>query len=259
MMGLLRDGLFSACKQAERDWRELKSKTLTRSMPNQRKQPTHTKKSRKKMRRNGQGLTSKKKSSKRKRSTSNSLKRSRNVTTVVTTTNKRARIDEVRADGVSTVATTSTMLPTVEQVIEDPPRKKRVSIQCAKWNNLTHPNLKFKCVPRYPVPLGRNPTLRSVIKREKKVLLHEEVMERVAGKKSIMSKKYICSEHEFEVVTKDKTFTYNGASITHTFELTVPIGAGMKSSLIQSESSKGLGRDRAVRRRLNEVGNTVTP
>ena len=46
-----------------------------------------------------------------------------------------------------------------------------------------------KCVPRYPAELGRNPTLRSVIARAKKILLHDEIMERVCGKTGIKSKK----------------------------------------------------------------------
>lgn len=242
LSAMLRDGLFSACKQAGKDWSYLQSTALIRTSVSHRKKPTNTKNLRKRMRRKGQGLPSKKRSSKRKRndSTQHSSKPSRNGTKDVPNTNKRARVEEVIPCGA---------------------RTKRVSIQCAKCgkNNVTYPNLKFKCVPKYPVDLGRNPTLRSVINWQRKILLHEEVMERVAGKKSIKSKKYICSEHEFELITKDKKFTYNGVSMTHSFELTVPIGAGMKSSLIQSESSKGLGRERAVRRRLNEVATTVTP
>ena len=242
LSAMLRDGLFSACKQAGKDWSYLQSTALIRTSVSHRKKPTNTKNLRKQMRRKGQGLPSKKRSSKRKRndSTQHSSKPSRNGTKDVPNTNKRARVEEVIPCGA---------------------RTKRVSIQCAKCgkNNVTYPNLKFKCVPKYPVDLGRNPTLRSVINWQRKILLHEEVMERVAGKKSIKSKKYICSEHEFELITKDKKFTYNGVSMTHLFELTVLIGAGMKSSLIQSESSKGLGRERAVRRRLNEVATTVTP
>ena len=47
--------------------------------------------------------------------------------------------------------------------------------------------------------------------------------------------------------------------MTHTFKLTIPISAGMKSSLIPSQSSKGLGQECAKHCRLNEVANTATP
>lgn len=265
---LVREEIFALSKTAERDWKELKASSLTRTLNynpnsagNYRKKPIRRKKKSKKLvRRNGQRLPSKK-----------ALKRKRNVSTVATSAKKTPRIEGVQPDGVSTISTSGSQTVRFEEVrpdavrtispVSDTPRKKKVSIQCAKCgkNNVTHPFMKFKCVPRYPVELGRNPTLRSVIAREKKILLHEEVMERVAGKKSIKTKKYICREHEFEIVTKDKTFTYNGVSMTRSFELTVPVGAGMKSSLIPSQSSKGLGRERAVRRRLHEVANIVTP
>ncbi len=127
--------------------------------------------------------------------------------------------------------------------------KKKVSLRCAKCgkNNVSHPHLKFKCLPRYPVELGDNPTLQTVANREKRVLLHEEIMDRVIGDPKCKTKKYICCEHEYEAVEKDKTFTFNGKKITRTFQLTVPVGAGMKSSLVPSQTSKGLGGDRALR------------
>jgi hypothetical protein len=139
--------------------------------------------------------------------------------------------------------------------------KKKVSLRCAKCgkNNVSHPHLKFKCLPQYPVELGENPTLQTVTNREKKVLLHEEIMDCVVGDPTCKTKKYICCEHEYEVVEKDKTFTYNGRTITRTFQLTVPVGAGMKSSLIPSQTSKGLGADRAVRRQLEFLGSSVKP
>jgi hypothetical protein len=49
---------------------------------------------------------------------------------------------------------------------------------------------------------------------------------------------------------KKKTFTHNGQNITQSFDLIVPVGAGVKSSINPSESSKGLGGERAVIRIL---------
>jgi hypothetical protein len=60
------------------------------------------------------------------------------------------------------------------------------------------------------------------------------------------TKKYICNEHHFEIARKKKTLTHNGQKITRSFDLIVPIGAGAKSSINPSESSKGLGGERSV-------------
>ena len=124
---------------------------------------------------------------------------------------------------------------------------------------MSHPHLKFKCLPRYPVELGDNPALQTVAKREKRVLLNEEIMDRVIGDPNSKTKKYICCEHEYEVVQKDKTFTFNGETITRRFQLTVPVGAGMKSSLVPSQTSKGLGGDRTLHRQLESLGLSVKP
>ena len=184
MTELQRDELFLAFKQAAVDWRHLQSMTLTRtqnynlnSASNYRRKPIRRKKKVwKRLRRNGQSLPSKKKSSKRNCNVSatNLPKRKRNCSTV-TPANKRARIEEEKKDGVSTVEVVmppDTLKVSPDSVVKC---KKKVSIRCAKCgkNNITHPYLKFKCVPRYPAELGRNPTLRSVIARAKKILLHD--------------------------------------------------------------------------------------
>jgi hypothetical protein len=131
-------------------------------------------------------------------------KRTRIVDPIETSAKKRARIEEVNTS------------------------KKKVSIQCAKClkNNISHLYLKFQCVPQYPVDLEANPTLQSVINREKRVILHEEIMNHIVGNPICKSKKYICNEHEFEEITKDKTFNFNGEPITRSFQLTVPVGTG---------------------------------
>ncbi len=78
------------------------------------------------------------------------------------------------------------------------------------------------------------------------MVLHEETMDSIIGDQKCRSKKYICCDHEFEVIKKDKTLAYNGRKITQSFKLTVPVGAGMKSSLLPSQTSKGIGGERAM-------------
>ena len=140
-------------------------------------------------------------------------------------------------------------------------RRKKASMRCAKCarTNVSNPQLKFKCLPRFPAELGNNPSLQSVLNRQKRILLHEETMDRVVGDRNCKSKKYICNEHQFEVVMKKKTFTHNGQKITRSFNLVVPAGVGMKSSINPSEASKGLGGERAVRRMLETVNAQLTP
>ncbi len=53
---------------------------------------------------------------------------------------------------------------------------KKASMRCAKcvWTNLSHPHLKFMCMPQFQSELGNNPSLVTVINRQRKTLLHEE-------------------------------------------------------------------------------------
>jgi hypothetical protein len=111
---------------------------------------------------------------------------------------------------------------------------------------LSHPHLEFKCVPQFPSEYGNNPSLEMVMNRLRKILLHEKTMDRVIGNRNCKTKKYICNEHHFEIAVKKKTFTHNGQKITWSFDLIVPVGAGVKSSINPSESSKGLGGECAV-------------
>jgi hypothetical protein len=74
--------------------------------------------------------------------------------------------------------------------------KKKASMRCAKCarTNLSHPHLKFKCVLQLPSELGSNPSLEMVINRQRKILVHEETMDCVIGKRNCTTKKYICNE-----------------------------------------------------------------
>ena len=60
---------------------------------------------------------------------------------------------------------------------------------------------------------------------------------------------------------KKKTFTYQGNSHSRTYVLTgMMCGAGMKSSLVTSTSaSKGLARDRSLRKRVENLSSTMLP
>ena len=55
-------------------------------------------------------------------------------------------------------------------------------------------------------------------------------MDRVCGDRKCNTKKYVCEEHTFEVVTRGCKFKYNGKLVTQAYRLTVPSGAGIKST-----------------------------
>lgn len=137
-------------------------------------------------------------------------------------------------------------------------KKKRVSIRCAKCknNNINSPTIKFHCVPKYPAPLKYKikPTRSAVIQHQGRILLHRETMDRVCGDRNCKAKKYVCDEHTFEVVTRGRKFKYNDELVTQAYRLTVPSGAGAKSTSSPTKTmSKGIGRDRAVRRIICEA------
>lgn len=133
--------------------------------------------------------------------------------------------------------------------------KMKPSTRCAKKgcknNNVNSPGLKFHCVTAYPAKIkNENPSFQQVATREGKILLRRETMERICGDRNCKSKKYVCENHEFEVVSRSRTFTFDGKEYTRSFRLTVPTG------IVEEEpetTSKGIGRDRAMRRVLEEV------
>ena len=151
-----------------------------------------------------------------------------------------------------------------------PPPKKRPSMRCfkCKKTNLSTNAPRFHCVPIYPAPhLHANPTLQQVIQRQGRILLHEEMMDRLRGARKpkkprkVFPKTYFCEDHEFETIVASKTFEFDGENHTRRYKLTGLIkGAGMKSSAVNyTSASKGLGRDRSVRKKVEKLSETMLP
>ena len=151
-----------------------------------------------------------------------------------------------------------------------PPPKKRPSMRCAKCKktNLDPNSPKFHCVPKYPAPLKNdNPSLHQVTLHQGRILLHEEMMDRLVGSRkpkkprTVFPKTYFCEDHEFETIVASKTFTFEGQKHTRNYTLTGLIkGAGMKSSAVSYTSvSKGLGRDRSLRKKVENISASVLP
>ena len=151
-----------------------------------------------------------------------------------------------------------------------PTPKKRASMRCAKCKktNIDTNAPKFHCVPKYPAPHPHaNPTLQQVIQRQGRILLHEEMMDRLVGSRkpkkprTEFPKTYFCEDHEFETIVASKTFQFEGKSHTRRYTLTGLIkGAGMKSSAVNyTSASKGLGRDRSVRKKVENLSEAMLP
>jgi hypothetical protein len=87
----------------------------------------------------------------------------------------------------------------------------------------------------------------------------QKKMDCIIGNMNCKTKKCICNEHQFEVVTKKKIFTHNWQKIMRLFDLIVLVGAGVKSYINPSESSKWLGGECAVRRILEAVSAKMKP
>ena len=130
-------------------------------------------------------------------------------------------------------------------------KKKKPGMYCAKCgkNNLDSPGVKFHLIPKYPAESkSKNPRKDQVVRRSGIILLREEAMDRVGVSRYFEKKKYVCEDHQLEMVVKRKLVHYKGNKFVQSYTLVVPCGEGTKSSLSPSEKvSKGRGCDRALR------------
>ena len=145
------------------------------------------------------------------------------------------------------------------------PKKARPSIRCAKCKKTNiGPNApKFHIVPTYPAPHPKeNPTMTQVAKRQGRILLHEEMMECVTGScQACTVKTYFCEDHDFETITKYKSFKYNGEIHRQRYILTGMMkGTSMESSVIDYKTmSKGIPHNRSLRKKIEDVSLKILP
>ena len=93
-----------------------------------------------------------------------------------------------------------------------------------------------------------------------KVLLREELNDRTGHARKDRAKgRRICSCHGFDEVKKSKTFMCKGKRITHCYELIVISANGCKSTVNPSTSSNGVGRDRFLRNKLQQLSGKTNP
>lgn len=83
-------------------------------------------------------------------------------------------------------------------------------------------------------------------------------MDRVCGNRDCNTKKYICEEHTFEIITKTSKLQYNNEQLTRAYRLTVPSAIGTRSASSNAKGvSKGIGCDRAMRKIIDEANKQI--
>ena len=112
--------------------------------------------------------------------------------------------------------------------------------------------MSFHRIPPYPAELPHTPSKNRLLTHRGKRELRAESMVRIGkGRDDRQENLRICDRHVFETFSKVLTVSYNGSLVSQKFEFTVVSGAGVKSSIVPSESTKGVGSDRYCQNQLN--------
>ena len=83
-------------------------------------------------------------------------------------------------------------------------------------------------------------------------------MDRVCGNRNCSTKKYVCEEHTFEIVTKTSKFQCNNKPLARAYRLTVPSAIGTRSASSNAKAvSKGIGCDCAVQKIIQEANKQI--
>ena len=141
----------------------------------------------------------------------------------------------------------------------DRPRTYCVKFGCMINDINKPPNMKFHHIKSLPPPLPENTRKSRYVQREGDVLLRKELLDRRGLSRSDKSKSYrICECHEFEEVPKWKHLHFKGKHWNQQYVLTVPKGAGPKSTMArQTDDSQGIGGDRFVRKYLEQLSTAI--
>ncbi|EJK72740.1 hypothetical protein THAOC_05696, partial [Thalassiosira oceanica] len=149
------------------------------------------------------------------------------------------------------------------------PKKKRPHSYCrikgCGVNNVNTPRAKFHMVPSMPKPLKENATKKQYIKREEKIALRRETLDRIGRSRDDKGRYVVCDHHRFEYATKYRTLSWknkDGSVETWSqgFKLFLPLPEGTKSTINipTTRPSSGNARDRGVKRQLDEVNSQIS-
>ncbi len=141
-------------------------------------------------------------------------------------------------------------------------KKKSGAKQCSKvgcTNAEGDDGILFNRVPAEPQDLPDGASLERKLTYRARRELWLESMDRIGrGRGSDNTKGLrICNCHPTETIRRRLYVEHNGDTASKLFELTVVAGAGVESSIIPSQATKGVGKDRFVQRHLRELRDDV--
>ena len=148
--------------------------------------------------------------------------------------------------------------------IEKPKKKARKTKTIKKYcsfknckNNSQNSSVKFFRLQKRP-DLPANATKNQNVKYYHQINHRDLQLSRCGLPKMDTRKELrICSAHATEKVKKTVTFAFNEQQLKETYEFTVPVSIGVSSSLTDASGSKGVAKDRANKRILDDVNSTI--
>ena len=122
-----------------------------------------------------------------------------------------------------------------------PKKKLKARTYCARAgcnvNDANSPRMKFHQITKLPAPLKPNATKKQYIKREGKIILRKETLDRCSFKRNAAGGRlFVCEKHNFEFVTKHKELNWTNKDgteekWTQQWVLYVPKGEGPASKM----------------------------
>mmetsp|Transcript_4844 Transcript_4844/g.7520 ORF Transcript_4844/g.7520 Transcript_4844/m.7520 type:complete len:1097 (-) Transcript_4844:34-3324(-) len=145
------------------------------------------------------------------------------------------------------------------QIITPSPKKMKKSgaKQCSKvgCDNIEGKGIQFNRIPAEPPELPDGASLAKKLTHRARKELWLESMDRIGRNRGVDKTKglRICSCHPSETIRRQLYVEDNGTKASKLFDLTVVVGAGVGSSVIPSETTKGVGKDRFAQQQLQQL------
>jgi len=143
-------------------------------------------------------------------------------------------------------------LPSVKKKSWKSGAKKCSKVGC---DNIEGEGIQFNRIPAAPPKLPDDASLERKFTHRAKRELHAEMMERIGRSRRGDDTKglRICNCHPTETIHRRQYIEHKGKSVSKQFDLTVVVGAGAGSSIIPSQTTKGVAKDRYAQNQLNQL------
>ncbi len=126
-------------------------------------------------------------------------------------------------------------------------------------NSLTISKVQAHNIPPLLPKLKPNAHCNQMIARDARVLLHQELLDRCGFLRTdTTQQRKVCQDHDIKTLVKSGKLSHNGKEWSQRFRLTLPTGAGPKSSTVPSQkASLGIGGDRYFCKTLEIVNQHI--